>query len=147
MTEGLALLQGFPYFCSMTNDTSAYGYVYKTTNLLTGRFYIGKKAYLHKRTVKLTKKELAARPKGSRKKTKVVHVDSKWQDYYGSSLELKADIIKYGRENFTVEKLRECPNRKSLAYWETYYMFHFDVLGCDTYNGNILGRFYRKDTI
>lgn len=123
-----------------------YGYIYKTTNLLTGKFYIGKKAYLHKKRKKLTKKELAAiTTKGRKPKYKVEYVDSDWKNYFGSSIELKADIEKYGKENFKVEKIMDCKTKKSLSYWETYYQFHYDVLRQETYNGNILGRFYRKD--
>jgi predicted SPOUT superfamily RNA methylase MTH1 len=123
-----------------------YGYVYKTTNLITNKFYIGKKAYLHKKRKKLTKKELALiKTKGRKPVYKVEYVDSDWKNYYGSSVELKADIEKFGKENFKVEKLMDCPTKKSLSYWETHYQFMYDVLRCDTYNGNILGRFYRKD--
>lgn len=124
-----------------------YGYVYKTTNLLTGKFYIGKKAYTHIRKKKLTKKELAALPKGRKPKYKKVEVDSKWREYFGSSKELQDDVATYGRENFRVDILRICPNRRTLSYWEVYYQFLYNVLSCDTYNGNILGRFYRKDAI
>ena len=34
-----------------------HGYIYMTTNKLTGRFYIGKKNYTFRRKKKLTKKE------------------------------------------------------------------------------------------
>jgi hypothetical protein len=125
-----------------------YGYIYKTTHIQTGKFYIGKKAYLHKKRKKLTKKELAAiTSKGRKPKYKVEYVDSKWKDYYGSSKELLADIQRYGKEAFKVEKIKDCETRKSLSYWEVYYMFEYDVLRKDTYNGNILGRFYRKDIV
>lgn len=123
-----------------------YGYIYKTTNLLTGKFYIGKKSYLHKKKRKLTKKELAAiTTKGRKPVYKIEYVDSDWKNYFGSSLELKADIEKYGKENFKVEKIMDCVNKKSLSYWEVYYQFQYNVLETDTYNANILGRFFRKD--
>lgn len=125
-----------------------YGYIYKTTHIPTGKFYIGKKAYLHKRKKKLTKKELAAiTTKGRKPKYKTEYVDSKWQSYYGSSKELLADIEAYGTSEFVVDKLMDCKTKKSLAYWEVHYMFLFDVLRNDTYNGNILGRFYRRDIV
>lgn len=123
-----------------------YGYIYKTTNLANGKFYIGKKAYFHKRRRKLTKKELAEiKTKGRKPVYKVELVDSKWEEYFGSSKELLDDIEKYGKENFKVEKIKECVNRKSLSYWEVYYQIKYNVLEEETYNHNILGRFYRKD--
>lgn len=125
-----------------------YGYIYKTTHIESAKFYIGKKAYLHKKRKKLTKKELAEiRTKGRKPKYKVEYVDSDWKNYYGSSDELKKDIEKFGKEAFKVEKIKDCINRKSLSYWEVYYQMHFDVLRANTYNGNILGRFYRKDVV
>lgn len=123
-----------------------YGYIYKTTNLLTGKFYIGKKAYKHKKKRKLTKKELAQIKTKGRKPVYITeYIDSDWKTYFGSSQELKIDIEKFGKENFKVEKIKECSNRKSLSYWEVYYQFEYNVLENDTYNGNILGRFFRKD--
>lgn len=125
-----------------------YGYIYKTTHIPTGKYYVGKKAYLHRKKKKLTKKELALLTgKGRKPKFKVEYVDSKWKEYYGSSLTLKQDIEKYGKDQFVVEKLMDCKSRKSLSYWEVYFMFQYDVLKNDTYNENILGRFYRKDLI
>jgi hypothetical protein len=143
----LAKTGGNSYLYIMTNATTAYGYVYKTTNVLNGRIYIGKKAYKHKIKKKLTKKELAALPKGSRKKIKYILKDSGWETYYGSCKELQDDIKAKGKENFKVELIKECYSRKSLSYWEVYYQFHYNVLQRDSYNGNIMGRFYRKDII
>lgn len=120
-----------------------YGYIYKTVNLETGRFYIGKKAYTHTIKKKLSKK----RRKGTRKRIERVTVDSGWKEYYGSSEELKKDIELLGKENFEVIHLKECPNKQSLAYWEQYYMFTMNVLFENTYNGNIAGKFYRGKII
>lgn len=121
-----------------------YGFIYITTNLLTGRWYIGKKAYSHRRRKKLTKKELAAiTTKGRKPIYKYVDVDSGWKEYFGSSLELKDDIEKYGKENFKVEILRECEDKVSLSYWEVYYQMVLEVLFKDTYNGNIAGKFFK----
>lgn len=123
-----------------------YGYIYITTHKETGKFYIGKKAYLHKKRKKLTKKELTLiKTKGRKPKYKVEYVDSDWKNYYGSSRDLLLDIEKYGKDAFRVEKIMDCKTRKELSYWEVYYQFQYDVLRKDTYNGNILGRFYRKD--
>lgn len=121
-----------------------YGYIYKTTNLLTGQFYIGKKNYNFKRRKLLTKKELAAITKKGRKpKYKTVTFESDWKSYYGSSESLLKDIEKYGKDKFRVEKLKDCVDKQSLTYWEVHFQMFFDVLFNDTYNGQILNRFYK----
>ena len=68
------------------------GFVYEITNITSGRKYIGKKLAKFKRS----------RPplKGRRNKRRYL-VNSDWQDYYGSSDELTADVLKLGKENFT----------------------------------------------
>jgi hypothetical protein len=73
-----------------------------------------------------------------------VEKSSGWEDYYGSSEELKKDIERLGKDRFIVQKIRECEDRVSLAYWEQAYQFELRVLFNDTYNGNIGGKFYRN---
>lgn len=130
---------------------SYYGYIYITRCInpnvpCYNKIYIGKKAYLHKKKRKLTKKELALiTTKGRKPVYKIEYVDSGWEEYYGSSKELLEDIKTFGKESFKVEKIRECSSKKSLSYWEVYFMFKYDVLANDTYNANILGRFFKKD--
>jgi hypothetical protein len=67
------------------------GFVYEITNTTNGRKYIGKKLARFKRS----------RPplKGNRNKRRY-KVDSDWQDYYGSSDELSADILAAGQRKF-----------------------------------------------
>ena len=127
--------------------SDAYGFVYKTINLKTGKFYIGKKTFLHNKKKKLTKKELAAMPvtRGRTATTKIEQVDSGWKDYYGSSKELVADIKTYGKENFKRIILDFCDTKKQLTYSEVFWQMTERVLFVDTYNDNILGKFYRKD--
>jgi len=123
-----------------------YGYIYLITNKLTKQIYIGKKAYLHRIKKKLTKKELdAITKKGRKPKYKIEYVDSGWKDYWGSSKRLKEDIEKYGKENFSMKILKKCKTRKGLTYFEVYYQFKYDVLNKDTYNDNVLSRFFRRD--
>jgi hypothetical protein len=126
---------------------NCFGFIYKTTNLKTGKFYIGKKTFLHNKKKKLTKKELAAMPvtRGRTATTKIEQVDSGWRDYYGSSKELVADIKTYGKENFQRVILDFCETKKQLTYSEVFYQMTERVLFLDTYNDNILGKFYRKD--
>lgn len=121
-----------------------YGYIYITTNSITGKFYIGKKNYTFRRRKKLTKKELAEiTTKGRKPKFKYVEKESDWREYLGSSKELLEDVKKYGKENFEVRMLKECQDSVNLTFWELYYQIAYQVLFEDTYNGQILNRFYK----
>ena len=123
------------------------GFAYKIVNTVTNKFYIGKKAFVHNKKKKLTKKELAEQPvtRGRKLTTKVEQVDSGWRDYYGSSTELVADVKQYGKDKFQRIILDFCETKKQLTYSEVYYQMIERVLFKDTYNDNILGKFYRKD--
>jgi len=124
----------------------SFGFIYKITNLETGKFYIGKKAFWHNKKKKLTKKELAEQTGPGRKPTtKIEVVDSGWRDYWGSSKELLTDIKTLGKDKFKREVLELCSNKKELTYSEVYYQMVNHVLTTNSYNDNILGKFYRKD--
>jgi len=126
-----------------TND---YGFIYKITNLETNKFYIGKKSFVHNKKKKLTKKEIAEQTgPGRRSTTKVEQVDSGWRNYWGSSKELLADVKSLGKDKFEREIIRFCPTKKQLTYYEIQYQISYSVLFTDSYNDNILGKFYRKD--
>ena len=131
----------------MVDFEKSFGFVYKTINLKTGKFYIGKKTFLHNKKKKLTKKELAVMPvtRGRTATTKIEQVDSGWKDYYGSSKELLSDIKTYGKENFKRIILDFCDTKKQLTYYEIYHQMTHRVLFVDSYNDNIQGKFYRKD--
>ena len=128
---------------------SCFGFIYKITNTTTGKFYIGKKAFFHNKKKKLTKKELAEQPvtRGRKLTTKVEQVDSKWRDYYGSSKELIADINQYGKDKFHRVILDFCDTKKQLTYSEIFHQMLHRVLFVNSYNDNILGKFYRKDFV
>lgn len=115
-----------------------FGFVYRITNIQTGKQYIGRKYFVQKR-----------KPKGGKRR---VTSESDWKKYYGSSPELKADISTYGKENFSREILSLHPTLGRTNYEETRQLFLHNVLTekltDDTpayYNSNILGRYYRKD--
>ena len=128
-----------------TND---YGFIYKITNLESNKFYIGKKAFFHNKKKKLTKKELAEQTgPGRRSTTKVEQVDSGWRNYWGSSKELLADVKLLGEGKFEREIIKFCPTKKQLTYYEIHYQIQHSVLFTDSYNDNILGKFYRKDFV
>ncbi len=119
-----------------------FGYIYLITNILTNKFYVGKKQLSSNRKTKLTKKEKLL-PENKRKRFKRVIKETDWLTYWGSSEELKQDIEKLGIENFKREILCFCSTKMNLSYYEVHYQFKYDVLFKDSYNKNILGKFYK----
>ena len=115
-----------------------YGFVYLIINKTNHKKYIGRKYFWQFRT-----------PRGKKRKVKS---ESDWKNYYGSCPELKEDIDKLGRENFSRTILSLHKTKGKTNFGETSQLFKKDVLteSLDNgdpafYNGNILGRFYRKD--
>jgi hypothetical protein len=111
------------------------GFVYLISCNTTGRLYIGKKlAKFSKTTYKTVKLK-----NGTKKKKKIrSKIDSDWQEYYGSSAELTADITTLGKENFTREILHYCKSKAETSYIEAREQFDRKVLESDEYyNGQI----------
>lgn len=70
-----------------------YGYIYKITNLINGKIYVGKR------------------------------VKPQFDKYYwGSGLIIKAAIKKYGKENFKRELIQECFNDEELNICERFWI-------------------------
>ena len=125
------------------------GFVYKITNIKTGKFYIGKKSLYSNVRKKLTKKELAEYSGPGRKPTKnLVTSESNWQDYWGSNKGILQEIKEEGTDSFRKEILKFCFNKKQLTYWEVHYQCVNEVLFSDkSYNDNVLAKFFRKDLV
>lgn len=88
-------------------DTKLYPcFVYKITNLLNGRYYIG-----YKQTLFTKRKQV----KGKKKKHLV---ESDWKTYWSSSEELKADVERLGAKNFSREILYFCKSKSMASYLE-----------------------------
>lgn len=123
------------------------GFVYKITNIKTGKFYIGKKSLYSNVRKKLTKKEIAEYVGPGRKPTKkLVTTESNWESYWGSNKVLLAEIKENGSRDFRKEILRFCYNKKQLTYWEVHYQCLNEVLLTDkSYNDNVLAKFFRRD--
>lgn len=119
------------------------GFVYKIVNLKTGKFYIGKKSVISKRKTRIGKREKSKTK--TRKTFKIVVKESNWKTYTGSSKELNEDIKKLGEKAFSKYIVEYCFNKKYLNFAELSHQIKEDVLKVDSYNGNILGKFYRKD--
>ena len=112
------------------------GFVYEITNLTDGRKYIGKKLSSFKRS---------RPPLKGRKNKRRYKVDSDWREYYGSSDELTADVIKLGKEKFTREILFYCHSKAELSYVEAREQFARKVLESNNYyNGHIRVRVHGK---
>ena len=117
-----------------------FGYVYRITNLQTGKQYIGRKYFTQRR-----------KPRSGKGKRRVTS-ESDWKKYYGSSKELKDDVKKFGHSIFRREIISLHETLGKVNYEETKQLFLNNVLmealddGTPAYyNSNILGRYMRKD--
>tara|TARA_E500000331_G_scaffold350384_1_gene395166 strand:+ start:493 stop:930 length:438 start_codon:yes stop_codon:yes gene_type:complete len=130
------LYEGKPFTTDDIGDQ--FGFVYRITNLQTGKQYIGRKYFWQKR-----------KPRGGKRR---VTTESDWKRYYGSSDELKADRRLLGNTCFKREILSTHATTGKVNFEETRQLFLNNVLtesltdGTPAYyNSNILGRYYRKD--
>ena len=109
------------------NDYS--GFVYLITNKTNGKKYIGKKKYWFKKRLK---------PLKGKKRRRIEYVESDWKTYYGSCNDLKADISKLGKNNFSREILKSYKYEWECTYHEARLQFENNVLFDDNYyNGQI----------
>jgi len=108
-----------------------YGFVYIVTNTVTDRKYLGKKWFWSSRKKKVKGKKRAVRLK----------LESDWESYYGSSVELTADVEKYGKDKFRREIIHLCKTKGDASYYEAKYQFECGVLESDQwYNAWIIVR-------
>ena len=78
--------------------------------------------------------------KNGKKKRKKIKgkIDSDWQTYYGSNIELNKDVAELGIDNFTREILYYCKSKAECSYIEAREQFRHQVLESDDYyNGHI----------
>ena len=120
-----------------------YGFVYIITRKDTGKIYVGKKAFTHRKKTYLSKK---AR-KATGKRVSVGTKDSGWLDYYGSSIELKAEVEKLGKSKYTREILYLCSSKAELTYYEGKAMYDKEVFFQDSYNRWINIKCYKSSAI
>jgi len=111
------------------------GFVYCITNAVSGRQYIGKKLAKFSKTTYKT----VTLKNGTKKKKKIrSKIDSDWQDYYGSNIELNKDVELHGKDNFTREILHYCKSKAETSYIEAREQFDRKVLESNEYyNGQI----------
>ena len=115
-----------------------FGFVYRITNLQSGKQYIGRKYFTQRR-----------KPRGGKRR---VTSESDWKKYYGSSDELKPDRKLLGNDILKTEIIYLHSKLGKVNYEETRQLFLNNVLTESTddgtpafYNSNILGRYMRKD--
>jgi hypothetical protein len=101
----------------MYNPNDPYGIIYKITNNINGKYYIGKKC---------------------------LHKGIAWSKYWGSSKELVADMKQYGKDNFSKEILQQCTSSYELSYWEIDAIIKHDWLSPNCYNQNISGKYFKS---
>lgn len=105
------------------------GFVYVITDLRNDKKYVGKKLF------KSTKKLPPLKGK-SRKRT--VIKESDWQDYFGSSEDVKALVEEHGRETFKREIIHLCKTKGEMSYLEAKEQFDRNVLLSDEYYNGII---------
>ena len=110
-----------------TNNT--FGFIYEIKNNITGKMYIGKKQCCSK---------IKRKPLKGKKRNRIDYKDSDWRIYTGSSVELNADIEKYGKDSFTFIIIRACDSKWALAYYEIKEQIKRDVIMSDSYYNGIL---------
>lgn len=109
------------------NDTKNYlGFVYKITNVKTGRFYIGQKKFW-----------VGNKPPTSYKNKKVK--ESNWKQYWSSCNELNKELVQKGTTNFFREILGVYKNKWDMSYNELTLQLKYNVLSKDvnTYNSYV----------
>ena len=131
------IFEGHPFLSENINDY--FGFVYRITNLLTGKAYIGRKYFYQLR-----------KPRGGGRRVKS---ESNWKKYYGSSDELNEERRASGSNAFFKREILSLHKTKGrVNFEETRQLFLHSVLTealedgtPEYYNSNILGRYYRKD--
>jgi len=100
------------------------GFVYIIFIAGTDKKYIGRKI--------LTSTKRKPPKKGETRRTKVVSA-SNWQNYYGSSAEMKNLLLTQGKDAFIRKIVRFCKSKSEMAYYEAKLIFEEDALLKDEY--------------
>jgi len=104
---------------AFNNNILPYGFIYRITNLVSGKVYFGKKQ------IKSVKK---LKPLKGRKNKRHFDIETDWKTYTSSSNDVNEDIVKLGKDKFAFEILRFCESKFELAYYEAKIQFEHDVL-------------------
>lgn len=105
------------------------GFVYVITDLSNNKKYVGKKNFWSKRKLPPLK--------GKTRKRTVIK-ESDWQDYFGSSDEVKQLVEQAGPEAFKREIIHLCNSKGEMSYLEAKEQFDREVLLSDEYYNGII---------
>ncbi len=125
-------------------ENTPFGFVYKITNVTLNKIYIGRKNFFTVNEKALGKKELALITDKRKSKFKTVIKESDWLNYNSSCKPLLLDI-ETGLYEWEKEIIEIALFPKHLTYLELKHQILNNVLGVESYNENILGKFYRRD--
>jgi hypothetical protein len=89
-----------------TPPEGSIGLVYRITNIINGKVYIGKKSLVQVKLKRI----------GNRNKRLLV--ESNWREYWGSNKQLLEDIAYHGEVNFHREVLHWCKTKGDASYLE-----------------------------
>lgn len=106
------------------------GFVYRITEIDTGKMYIGKKFFWKPKTLPVTK---------TRKRKIKTKVQSDWKKYYGSNEQLKLLKERKGERAYHREILRLCDTKGDCSYYEAKLQFEYDVLLDEKYYNAFIG--------
>jgi len=106
------------------------GFVYIITDLSNNKKYVGKKTLMSKR-------KLPPQKGKTRRRTKIIETD--WQDYYGSSEEVKNLVEEQGKDQFKREILHLCKSKGEMSYLELKEQIDREVLFKDEYYNEFVG--------
>ncbi|MFY8211863.1 MAG: NAD synthetase [Candidatus Nanopelagicus sp.] len=95
-----------------------FGFIYRITEISTGKQYLGKRQF---------HQHLRKTVKGKKNKKKVIK-ESDWKNYTGSSVRLNTSIELTGKENYKFEIMSLHKTRASLVYAEVKLQISEDVL-------------------
>lgn len=106
------------------------GFVYVVTDLRNNKKYIGKKFFWKPKTLPVTK---------TRKRRVKTRVESDWQKYYGSSIEVQQLVEQNGEEAFSREIIYLCKTKGDCSYYEAKHQFETDALLSDDFYNSFIG--------
>lgn len=106
-----------------------YAIIYRITNKINNKQYIGKKQLW---------KKVTKPPLKGKKRKRVEYKLSDYESYYGSSEDLKKDVLELGVENFQRDVLEIVSCKWEASYIELYYQLTEQVMFKDNFYNGIL---------
>jgi len=125
--ENAWIYNGEPFYPEFHKEI--FGFVYIIENIIDGRKYIGQKRIKSSKQIQRSGKKIK------------IKVESNWRDYFGSSKDLTADVLEFGKDNFKRNILYLCKSIPEMNYLESREIFMRDALiNPEYYNRFVLCR-------